>query len=89
MIDWSKGTKLEYELASAIAKRAVSEGMTRSVVNISMDIIATHTNGCKLKLQKLLDADLGDFLHDICGIGSNLDMETGQLQNCFLPRYAL
>ena len=88
MIDWTKGTIKEHELASEIAKRAISEGLDRSVMNISMDIIATHTNGCKLKLKQLLDADLGDFLHDVSGIGGNLDRNTGVLGNCFLPRYA-
>jgi len=89
MIDWKNGTKEEHELSCKIAQRAASNGIGRSVLNISMDIIATHTNGCKLKLQSLLDADLGDFLHDVAGIGGNLNRNTGTLENCFLPRFAV
>ncbi len=88
MIDWAKGTKEEYELASKIAKRA-AKLVDRTVDNISMDIIATHTNGCKLKLQALLDADKFNFLHDVCGIATHLDRTTGKLRDCFFPRYAL
>ncbi len=88
MINWSKGTKKEHELAVAIAKRAVNAGNIRSVGSISMDIIATHTHGCKLKLQQLLDADLGDFLHDVYGIAQAIDRGTGILGDCFSPRYS-
>ena len=51
MIDWSKGTKEEHELASKIAKRA-KEVLTDNVevTPILMDIMAAHTNGCELRL---------------------------------------
>ncbi len=91
MIDWIKGTKEEHLLASKIAKRAVKELNCDKahVHSIIMDIIATHTHGCKLKLQALLDADVGDFLHDVCGINKHIDRETGKLLDCFSPRYSL
>ncbi len=91
MINWSRGTKKDNELALKIACRAHVEldHSEVSVQSISMDIIATHTHGCKLKLQTLLDFDLGDFLHDVCGINRHLDRETGKLLDCFLPRCAV
>lgn len=90
MIDWTKSTLKETELASKIAKRAVKElgEDTDKTAHLVMDITATHTSGCKLKLQELLDAPLGDFLHDVCGIHKHLNRETGKLEDCFLPRYA-
>jgi len=53
-----------------------------------MDVTACHVNGCPLKLQELLEADDFNFSHDIFGIRRHLNRETGQLENCFLPRFA-
>lgn len=41
-----------------------------------------------LKLNELLNACDIDFVHDITGIQSNINRETGKLENYFLPRYA-
>ena len=89
MIDWAKGTKAEIELASDIAKRAVKLLGSGEVLTFAMDIQACHTNGCCLKLVDLLIAKNGDFLHDVCGINQHIDRETGELKDCFLPRYAV
>jgi hypothetical protein len=87
-IEWSKATIQNYELARDIVCRAseVLDGIDG--MSLQMDIVATHISGCKLKMQELLNADLGDFLHDVCGIMRHLDRTTGKLQDCFLPRYA-
>jgi hypothetical protein len=53
-----------------------------------MDITACHLNGCKLDLAKLLAADDFNFAHDVLGIRRHIDRETGQLMNCFRPRFA-
>ena len=89
MIDWAKGTKAEIELAHDIARRAVKLLGSGTIQVFEMDIQACHTNGCCLKLVDLLKAKDGDFLHDVCGINQHLDHETGELKNCFLPRYAV
>lgn len=44
---------------------------------------------CDLDLQALLDADEANFLHDIGGIRRHLNHQTGELQDCFWPRYAV
>ena len=88
MIDWLKGTAEDTELALKIAKRAVQE-LDRTDHHIIMDIMATHTHGCELRLQDLLDAKSGDFFHDVCGIGFNLNRDNGQLEDGFWPRYAV
>ena len=97
-INWN-ASKRDYELASEIAKRALicavevegplsqqrSAEFQRTTL---MDIIAVHANGCPLKLSELLTAPRFDFTHDVFGIRRHLNRETGQLQDCFLPRYA-
>ena len=50
--------------------------------------VAVAHEDCPLKLQELLDADDGNFYHDIIGIHTNLNRETRKLENCFVPRYA-
>ena len=57
-------------------------------MDILMDVDACHSNGCPLQLQALLDADDFNFAHDVFGIRRNINRQTGQLMNCFWPRYA-
>lgn len=76
----------------AVMKRAFRELKVRDKderLSLSMDILAAHSNGCPLDFRRLLVADGFNFLHDICGISRHICRETGQLQNFFLPRFAL
>lgn len=41
-----------------------------------------------LRLEELLDADDGNFAHDICGIVDNIDRNMPTEFNLFVPRYA-
>lgn len=79
-------------LISAIAHRAVAlagtNGIKLKLMDVEMDVNATHTNGCPLRLADLLKADDFNFLHDVFGIRRHLDRDTGELRNCFLPRCA-
>lgn len=52
-----------------------------------MDIRACHANGTPLRLEELLRADDGNFGHDVFGIRRYIDRTTGQLTDCFLPRF--
>lgn len=90
-IDWSKATIQDYKLAKDIVARANNiQGFGKvDAMSLQMDIVATHISGCKLKLLELLKADAGNFLHDICGIMRHLDRTTGELQDCFVPRYTV
>jgi hypothetical protein len=54
-----------------------------------MDITAAHANGRPLDLAGLLAAKDGDFAHDVFGIRRHIDRNTGQLMDCFVPRFAL
>ena len=66
----------------------LANGIIRDPVEIEMDVVATHANGCPLRLRDLLDADDFNFMHDICGIERHINRFTGKLERCFLPRFA-
>ena len=91
MITWTKD-KDTLELEGQIARRATNmsarAGGNYPILDATMDIDACHNNGCPLKLQELLDADDFNFAHDVFGIRGNIDRTTGELLNCFVPRYA-
>lgn len=53
----------------------------------SMDLEATHCNGCPLRLREFLEAPDFDFVHDFDGIQRHLNRETGKLDGRFLPRF--
>lgn len=89
MIEWNKASKEDYELVAQITKRANEAVPDLNRWSLEMDIIATHICGCPLKLTELLEADNGNFFYDILGIRQHIDRDTGELQNCFLPRYAV
>lgn len=57
-------------------------------LTLTMDLEATHSNGCPMDFVKLLSAPSFDFFHDVAGIRRHIDRETGKLLDCFLPRCA-
>ncbi len=60
----------------------------RNLLETEMDVTACHRNGAKLDLQALLMAPELDFCHDVAGIRTHMNRETGQLKDCFAPRFA-
>ena len=93
MIQWNKlkisGTDLK--LITKITKRAFTLfqelGYGVNPMTVSMDLEVVHgTIG--LQLNEMLEADNGNFMHDITGIYSNIDRETGELKNYFSPRFS-
>lgn len=61
----------------------------RDIMEINMDVTATHCNGNPLRLQDMIDADNFNFAHDMHGIYRHLNRKTGKLENCFLPRFTM
>lgn len=57
--------------------------------HLQMDLTACHNNGCPLRLQDMLDAKPFDLMHDILGINRHINRETGQLEDSFVPRFAV
>jgi hypothetical protein len=91
MLNWDTDIH-DLELISNIADRFIEiakhYGKEFPKMDLVMDIEATHNNGCPLRLAALLEANYSELVHDVIGIWNNLDRETGQLKNCFQPRYA-
>ena len=57
-----------------------------TTMTLYMDLEHCHTKGCPLDFERLINFNDGDFLHDIVGIRKNINRETGEIENCFLPR---
>lgn len=72
----------------AIVKRVTEKIVGIDSLSLTMDISAVHVNGCPLRLKDLLKADDFNFWHDIFGIQKHINRATGQLNNCFIPRFA-
>lgn len=88
MINWEMSEKemdTIYKISERFKRDIVPEA---DLLIVNMDIAAAHLNGCPLNLDKLLNSQTGDFLHDVCGIQFHIDRETGKLEECFLPRCA-
>ena len=81
-------SKQDSKLVSSIVARA--QRMEKRIDNLSltMDLTACHANGCPMDFKRLLDADDFNFTHDVGGITRHLNRETGQLEDCFLPRFS-
>ena len=83
-----KATDEERALVTASVKRAQALGFTRDPMDLEMDILAAHANGCSLDFAKLMSFDAFNFIHDVGGIVEHLDRVTGKLGGFFLPRCA-
>lgn len=63
-------------------------GINYPMTEILMDLTAVHANGCPLKLADLAASPKFDFVHDVFGIRRHINRTTGQLEDCFVPRFA-
>ena len=81
----------ELKTITAISRRAQSLFDTAGIhfdhLSTTMDLEKVHEIS-PLDLGALLNADQGNFGHDITGIYNNFNRQTGQLENCFVPRYS-
>lgn len=93
MIDFKLASKEEARTITAIAQRAVhmaaNAGISYPFMDADMDITACHVNDHPLRLGELLGADDFNFAHDVFGIRRHLNRETGKLEDCFVPRFAV
>ena len=78
----------EMELVSKIVDRAVGRWTNIDRMSLMMDLEATHSNGCELEFRLMLKADDYNLSHDIFGIMKHIDRETGELTDCFIPRFS-
>lgn len=56
-------------------------------LTLAIDLTAVHLNGTPLRLADLLAADDFNFSHDVFGIHRNIDRTTGELRECWSPRF--
>jgi len=92
MLSWTRD-KDTMEIEGLIADRATAmaerAGARYPKIDALMDIDACHSNGCPLKLRELLATNDFNFAHDIFGIRQHINRRTGDLEDCFLPRYSV
>ncbi len=80
--------RLIHKIAARAVNMAIGAGLDYPMMDADMDITACHVNAFPLRLDELLHADEFNFSHDVFGIRRHLNRETGQLENCFVPRFA-
>ncbi len=81
-------TKQELEIISAICDRALSlSDQLTNRLELFMDIEYSHRD-ISLDLQRLLDFDDNNFMHDVTGIVCHFNRETLKVEDFFLPRCA-
>lgn len=77
----------DLQTATKIAQRAVNGGVIRPskvlTLLIDLDKAVEHLD---LDLDRLLNADPWDFVHDINGIQAHIDRSTETFDGHFLPR---
>ncbi len=80
----------EDALIKQIVDRAVTYfgkyGIEIDSLSLTMDLAATHSNGCPLDFDRLLSFDESSFAHDIGSIMRHINRRTGKIENFFLPR---
>jgi len=81
-------TMEERDIIAKIAERAerVLLREYKDRFTTMMDLEVVHSNS-PLRLADFLAADDFNFIHDIVGIRRHLNRETGNLEDCFLPRF--
>lgn len=89
MIDWDKITltRKEYATIGRIVDRAMKVYPEGDRMSLMMSLEAC-TILCPMDWEGLEKAKGSDLGHDVFGIDRYIDKETGELTECFLPRYA-
>ena len=65
-------------------------GENFDVSDTVMDLRIVHKNIIALRLDEMARViEEGDLMHDVAGIRRHLNRRTGQLEDCFLPRFAV
>ena len=80
--------KENFKLIVKIAEKADNMGLLIfDRLSLIMDLECANRE-FNLRLEEFLDADNFNFAHDISGIQNNLNRQTKQFENCFLPRFS-
>ena len=93
-IDWAVSKADAQRIARIVRLATANHPSAFNPGTLTMDLTACHRNDCELDLLALEAAGSGDtqarfdFAHDLAGITRHIDRTTGQLGDCFLPRFA-
>jgi hypothetical protein len=81
------------DLIQKIVDRLIRESVVfrdSDRLGLEMDLVSCHFNAIPLRLDEMLNtADKFSLFHDVVGIHSNLDRNTGKLNGHFLPRFTV
>lgn len=81
-------TKEKFMMYVKIAQRAEGMNLYKGErITFLMDL-ENADNVFNLRLEELLNADDGNFAHDVVGIVNNIDRNNPTDFNLFVPRYA-
>jgi len=90
-VQFAHFTDEERPHVDAIVTRAVEAfakfGVHVTRIHMRMNLSAAHAV-CPLDLARLAAADNFNFTHDIGGIEKHLNKTTGEIEDCFVPRFA-
>ena len=78
-------TREDFALIHKIARRGAGNGL--DFLTVALDVEYAHAQ-IPMDLGRLLLADDFNFSHDVGGIGRHINRETGQMEDCFVPRFA-
>ena len=81
-------TKEKFMMYVKIAQRAEGMDLYKGERFTFLMDIENADNVFNLRLEDLLNADDGNFVHDIVGIVNNIDRSNPTDFNFFVPRYA-
>ena len=85
--DYLAPNEADAKKIAALADRAITLKIVPKTgkLNVIMDLTAAYL-GEKLNLDRLLESNEVDFVHDVYGINKHLDSSTGKFCDCFIPR---
>lgn len=82
-------TRKDADLIGAICDRALAfTGFKSKRLDLFMDLDYANQD-IQMDLQKLLDFDDGNFMHDVTGIVCNFNRQTYTMDNFFVPRCSI
>ena len=86
------GVREDNNLIRMIAFRAANfyayHGILIEPEYIASELKICHEEICPLRLAGLLDADIGNLIHDVSGIHRYMDILDGSFWECWRPRFA-
>ena len=90
MIEWKNVTRQAEDGADAVVSRCQRMGLAPRAnwMQLLMDVQAV-TLHVRIDFAAWLAADDADFAHDVGGIQNHINRDTGELEDCFVPRFAV